>query len=215
MTCRVGGAVVCFLILGAASCSTNQPPLHNGKPIIQFDGDSITVQATADINAHYGTAYDVGINALVGTDTYIEAGEIGVEAAESPKVEIINLGTNDATRVGKTLIGTYNGQPFVIEPAQTLADITGRFDTFATEFPASTCVIFVNVNTHNPSWGPANAQAIDDHLTANPTLFPHVVDWNAAWNASYFNTPDNPHPNETGRQALLALEDAAIASCPA
>jgi lysophospholipase L1-like esterase len=201
---RVAGAVVCVLILGA-SCATNQPPLHNGKPIIQFDGDSITFQSTADINAHYGSTYDVGINALVGTDTYIEAGQIGAEAAEAPSVEIINLGTNDANRI--------DAGPTNLEPAQTLADVTGRLDTFATEFPSTTCVIFVNVNTHNPSWSPVNAQAIDDHFAANPTLFAHVVDWNGAWQASYFGTPDNPHPNETGRQALLALEDAAIAGC--
>jgi hypothetical protein len=202
---RVAGAVVCFLILGAASCSTNQPPAHNGKPILQFDGDSITFQSTADINAHYNTTYDVGINALVGTDTYLEAGQIGVEAAEAPAVEVINLGTNDAVRIGAPAIWW--------EPTQTLADIAGRFDTFATEFPASTCVVFVNVNAHNPSWHPTNAQAIDDYLAANPTIFPHVVDWNTAWQPSYFDTPDNPHPNETGRQALLALEDTAIAGC--
>ena len=71
-------------------------------------------------------------------------------------------------------------------------------------------MIFVTVNTHNPSSSPGNAQLINDHLRATAA---HVVDWDAAWQSEDFDTPDNPHPNEIGRQALLGLEDQAIAAC--
>lgn len=206
----IAGGVACFLLLGAASCSTNQPTTGNGKPVLQSVGDSITVQATPDINTHFSGGYDVGIQATVGYDTYLQAGTIYAEAhaTSPPAVEIIDLGTNDAASVG---VARFNGA----EPAQSLTDIESRFTTFSTEFPASTCVIFVNANTHvDPvKWGAANAQAIDDYFAANPAVFTHVVDWNSAWSPSYFDTAGDVHPNETGKQALLGLEDAAIAGC--
>jgi hypothetical protein len=88
--------------------------------------------------------------------------------------------------------------------------VTGRLDAFAAAFPAATCVVFVTVNSHNPSWAPANARAINDHMRAS---FPHVADWDAAVQPSYFAAPDTPHPDAAGRQALLALEDQAMAGC--
>lgn len=213
MKIKVVGAVVCFLLLGASSCTTDQPVTGNGNPKLEVVGDSITVQSTADLNAHFGTTYDVGIHAVFGSDTFIMAPNVRADAATSPTVEIIDLGTNDSARLGLAITGTKDGQPIVIEPAQTIDDIDGRLDSFAAEFPASTCVVFVTVNTHNPSWGPANAQAIDDHLRGDPTLFPHLADWDEAYSPTYFDGSDTPHPNEAGRQALLGLEDAAIASC--
>jgi hypothetical protein len=204
-------AAVCFLILGASGCATYQSPTGNGKPIIDFVGDSITFQSTADINAHYRTNYDVGIQAVIGIDTYLSQGAVEKQAADAPSVEVINLGTNDANRVGVAITGTRDGQPVTIEPAQTIEDIDGRLDAFNAEFPDS-CVVFVTINTHNPTWSPANAAAINDHIRAT---FPHVADWDAAYDPSYFDWPDTPHPNETGRQALLALEDATIAGCTA
>jgi lysophospholipase L1-like esterase len=200
------GALLAFFLLSASSCATTQTFTDSGAPKIAFVGDSITVQSTVDINAHYSGSDDVAIHAVVGIDTYFEASTVADDAALAPAVEIINLGTNDARRIGSPWMSGST----VIEPAQTVDDITGRLDTFAAEFPPTTCVVFVTVNTHNPSWGAANAQAIDDHIRV---AFPHVADWDAAWSASDFDTPDNPHPNEVGRQALLSLEDAAIAGC--
>jgi hypothetical protein len=115
---------------------------------------------------------------------------------------VINLGTNDATRISKQLR--------LPEPTPTLAAIDHRFDMFSKEFPRTTCVLFVTVNTHNPSWSPRNAAAINGHIR----MFAHVVDWDKAWRSSYFDRPDDPHPNEVGRQALLQIEDQAIAKCP-
>ena len=69
----------------------------------------------------------------------------------------------------------------------------------------------VTVNTHNPSWTPAAAQAINDHVRAMPRIV--VADWDQALVPTDFDAADNPHPNETGRQHLIAVEDAAINRC--
>jgi hypothetical protein len=200
-------AVAAVLLLGACD-SIFQKFANTGAPKLQFVGDSITIQSAPDINAHYHKHHDVAIDAIGGSVTWLMTGTVAAEAALKPAAEVINLGTNDAGSIGVPWI--VDGQ--VIMPAQTLADVLGRFDTFAAEFPATTCVVFVTVDTHNPGWAPANAQAINDHIRAS---FAHVADWDAAWQASYFDQPNDPHPNETGRQALLALEDTAIAGCPA
>lgn len=166
-----------------------------------FLGDSITAQSTADINAHDGQNYVVTVDAAVGVDTYLWAPHVAAAAATKPHIAIINLGTNDAQRMGTAFPG---------DPAQTVEEVNARYDQFAAEFPTTTCVIFVTINTHNPSWGPVAAEGLNAHLRT----FAHVVDWDAAWVATDYDVADNPHPNEQGRQHLLALEDAAIAACP-
>lgn len=214
----IAAVMMAFLLTTAAQCnpaqsgkySTVQSFSNSGLTKLAFQGDSITFQSTADINAHYGANYDVAIHATVGVDTSMRGDAVAADAAQDPAIEIINLGTNDAVRIGTAT-------------PPTIDDVTGRLELFATEFPASTCIIFVNINTHNPDWGPANAQAIDDFFSQNPLIFPHVVPWDAAWQASNFipgkngtaANPDGPHPNETGRQLLLKLEDQAIQGCPA
>jgi len=190
-------AILAVLLLSASSCATSQPFSNSGARRLQFTGDSITQQAAPDINAHYGSTYDVGIYAFSMADTSLMGPAIAAEAALAPQIEIINLGGMDSG--------------YVQGGVRTLADVTGGFDAFASEFPASTCLIFVNLDTRAL---PAAAQAINDHLSGNPALFPRVVDWNGAWQAGYFPSPGDAHPNETGRQAMIALEDAAIATCP-
>jgi hypothetical protein len=184
---------VAFLVLPAWSCVTVQPIVGDGRPTLQFVGDSITFQSTADINAHYGTTYDVGIWAIVGATTAEAAAEVATEAKNPPGIEIINLGTNDAHR-------------------ETVAELDGtlvRLTAMRDEFPSSACVVFVTIKDDISSWGAANA------LTINALLrtFPHVADWAAANVPADFDRTDSPHPNETGRQHLLAVEDAAIATC--
>jgi lysophospholipase L1-like esterase len=200
---RVAGVMVAFLVLSAASCTTQQAFSGSGSPTLQFVGDSITVQSTADINRHYGSTKDVAIDATVGVDTYIMAKDIAAQAQQSPDIEVINLGTNDAAHIEN---------PPSYERGLTVAQVTARLDTFAAEFPSSTCVIFVTVNTHTSStWGPAFAQEIDAHIRA---AYPHVADWDAAWRPEFFDQAGGVHPNESGRQALLAVEDHALAGCP-
>lgn len=200
---RCVAGVGAFLILSAASCSTMQPFSGSGLPTMQFVGDSITVQSTTDINAHYQSTHDVAIDATIGVDTYVMEHDVGLQAKLAPAVEVIGLGTNDSAH----LVSPPN-----YEQGLTLADVTGRLDEFAAEFPASTCVVFVTVNSHTvASWGPEFASEIDDHIRST---FAHVADWDAAWQAAYFDVAGGVHPNEAGRQALLGVEDRAIAGCP-
>jgi hypothetical protein len=208
----MAATVVACLLLSASSCSLSRPFVSSGAPKIQFIGDSITEESVADIDAHFGASYDVAIEATGGTDTYMQAANVAAAALLSPAFAIINLGTNDALRMNAAWTSIINGQTVVIEPQQTLTDVTGRLDAFAAAFPATACVVFVTVNSHNPSWAPANTRAINDHIRAT---FPHVADWDAAVQPSYFAAPDNPVPNAAGRQALLAIEDQAMASCAA
>ncbi len=69
-------------------------------------------------------------------------------------------------------------------------------------------MIFVDLNTH--VLYPGKAKELNRFIHGT---FPHVVDWAAAYRASWFSSPIDPHPNEAGRQELLRLEDQAISKC--
>lgn len=174
-----------------SGCWTKQPFTDKPGPRLGFVGDSITWQSTTDINAHYPDS-NVAIHAIVGGDTMIDSAWVAADAISVPDVEVINLGTNDARRVEAGQV--------------SMTDVLARFDQFAAIFP---CVVFVTVDTHNPSWAPADAQTINDHLRT----FPHVADWDATLTPADFDSLDDPHPNETGRQELLSTIDAAKALC--
>ena len=184
--------------------SVHQAFSGSGRPKLQFEGDSIILQARGDIDRRFGGSYDVAVEATVGFDTLLEAKHVAQQARLHPRIEVINLGTNDANRL---LTGLS-----VLESRQTLTAVEGRLATFDHEFGPSTCVIFVTVNSHNPSWNPAGARAINAYLRSHAA---HLADWDAAWSAGYFDRPDTPHPNEKGRQALLAVIGRAMAGCPA
>jgi hypothetical protein len=200
-TMRLIGLLGAVMMVTAASCSQKSP---SPKPRLDIVGDSIAFESTADIHAHFDGHYRVKVTATFGFTTWRQQFAVAADAADPPAKEIIELGTNDAVRID-------HPSPTGDGPPPTLADVTGRLDTFAREFPKSTCVIFVTVSTHNPTWSPANAHAIDDHIRSR---FAHVADWDRAWKPSYFDTAGDPHPNESGRQALLALVDTALDDCP-
>ena len=54
----------------------------------------------------------------------------------------------------------------------------------------------------------SDPRAINDHIRAK---FAHVADWDRI-ERLLFAVPDDPHPNTTGQQALLAIEDRTIAA---
>lgn len=184
----------------AWSCSAPRPT----KRTLQFVGDSITFQSTADITAHYAPKYSVSVWGLTGIDTWFAAKEVSTVAAKPPDIVVINIGTNDARRMPIVPPGRKD------EPTGTLDGTLARLAAMRAEFPTSTCVVFVTIDEKNPSWGPTNAARIN----ALVRTFPHVADWATALAPGDFDGPDNPHPNEVGRQHLLAVEDAAIAGCP-
>lgn len=217
---RIGALFAALLAFSASSCSTGQHTKAavpgridyvrsidqlfgaSHKPKLQFLGDSITYLARADINSHYDGRYNVAIDALVGADTYEYRHNVASAARADPRDVIINLGTNDAVRIG---------HPWSVEPhGLTLAQVSENLSTFRSEFPASTCVIFVTIDTHDAAWDPVAAGKINAYIRSK---FAHVVDWDGAWSPRYFDQPDDPHPNAAGRRALLSLEDQALAGC--
>ena len=111
----------------------------------------------------------------------------------------MNLGTNDISCTARYL--TCNG-PY--SQPQTEANLRA-IDAI---FPSSTCVIFVDLNTH--VLYPRQAEALNRFIHAT---FPHVVDWAAAYRRSWFTSDVDPHPNAAGRQALVRLQDQAISKC--
>jgi hypothetical protein len=179
----------------AAQCTEDQPFRNTGAPKLNVIGDAITIVSSGDINTHFRSSYDVQIRAdWPGTIA---------EAAWSvipESVVLVDVGTFDAREMeqggGATLLANY----------ELLASDLQQIGTSLEH----ACVVWVTINTHNASWGPTWAQQINSYIRAT---FPHVADWDAAWQASYFDQPNEPIPNETGRQALLNLEDQAIAGC--
>jgi hypothetical protein len=227
-------ALVLVLVLGVAACgssasersderlkthqlkagflsSTSLPFAPKSQlPKLQFEGDSITHLSARRIYNRYRDDYNVAIQARIGTSTFEEVpGNTGAQAKLRPRVAVVNLGTNDAVRAEQS-----SANP--TDPPQTIDRALANFDVIAGQFPPVTCLVFVTVNTHNPSWAPANARIINRKLRGlaadRPRTF--VADWNAAWKPRYFHKPDSPHPNQEGRAALLSIEDQAIRKCP-
>jgi hypothetical protein len=186
-------AVVVLLAISALSCSSP------GQPRLQFVGDSITALSAREIHARFDPRYDVGIHAFVGITTAGMLDASRQAASASPKVAIVNLGTNDISCTGRYL--TCNG---AYSPAQTEANLR-KIDA---TFPSSTCVIFVDLNTH--VLYPHQAEDLNRFIHAT---FPHVVPWAAAYRRSWFTSDVDPHPNAAGRQELVRLQDQAIARC--
>ena len=179
-------------------------PTH---PSIEFFGDSITASASAELRAQFGPRYRVGIVAYGGAPTSWLTNMIAAAAKAPPDVVVINLGTNDAY----CRPGLCDGNQYYLpRPVFNQVTVDHRLDSFYHAFPARTCVVFVNINTHNPSWGPENAALINAHLVT----FPRVVDWDQAWRPSWFYSVDDSHPNAVGRIALAAMIAAKVATCP-
>ena len=90
----------------------NQKFLSSGEPKIQFEGDSITLLATDDINTWFGPGYDVAINAYWGATTYENQTPVADDSALRPDVAVINLGTNDARTIvtGRSYIDAQGGR---------------------------------------------------------------------------------------------------------
>jgi len=190
-------ALVAALALATTSCSHSGPP--RPLPRLQFLGDSITVLAAPQIHARFDGRFDVDIDAYIGITTSEMIDNAKVTAAGSPKVVVVNLGTNDVgcTRRELACPGPYS-------PAQTEANLR----SIAAAFPPSTCVVFVDLNTH--VLHRSEAEALNRYLHAT---FPHVVDWDAAYQRSWFTSSIDPHPNDAGRARLAELVDEAISAC--
>ncbi len=128
----LAGIVVATIPLLGASCSVHQAFTNSGLPKIQFVGDSITVLSAPDINAHYGLAYDVAVDAYTGATTYEVQSAVAADAANRPAVVVIDLGTNDASAI-------INGRSVQqgSDPPEPVSAVEARLDQFAADFAAS------------------------------------------------------------------------------
>jgi hypothetical protein len=212
------GALLGTIPLMGASCATLQGYTNSGAPKIQFEGDSITVGETDDINARYGATFDVSIEANVGATAYEKMPGIVTDATHHPQVAVIDLGTNDSLIAITGRTRTVNGVTSPWDPVEPITNVEARLDTIAGEF-APGCVVFVTINTQDPSFygtnvtqGIANAQALNDHIRSMPGI--QVADWDANLTPADFDPSDQTHPNEVGNQAMLALINQAIGRCP-
>lgn len=175
-------------------------------PTLHIFGDSTIVTSTDAILKRLGSQYRVGIDATNGGGLSDFVDRIFTDAQQSPDAVVIGLGTNDAA-CGRDLCDRDDG--FEVRPGFDSTRAEYLLEYFAKVYPASTCVVFVNVSTHNASWGPENAETIDEHLAT----FPRVVDWDRAWQADWFDQADDPHPNAAGRQALAELIATQLSTC--
>lgn len=184
------------------------PLRRDGKRrTLQFFGDSITVKSTDALLAEFSPHFQVGFNALGGATTGWYTRKVAADTHDPPDVVVINLGTNDAA----CQHGRCDGSDGIrARPDFDAQVVNANFDAFRRGYPASTCVVFVNVSTHNPVWGEQNAAEIDAHLAA----FPRVVDWNRAWQREWFDSLGTPHPNAVGQRALAELIAVQISTCP-
>ncbi len=192
---------------GVINCSVHRGYTDNGKPKLQFEGDSITTYASNDIVARFGPKYDVAINAAVGATTWLERNAVSEEASKHPAIEVIELGTNDATCAAPS--GNRWACGGLVDHFDA-ASVTGHLRDFSDAFPSSTCVIFVTPDDHNPTWYPQYVDVIDNFERAH---FVHLADWQKAWKPSYFSGTDEPHPNEAGRRSMLDLIARAVDRC--
>jgi len=194
------------MALMGASCTVNQAFTGlAGAPTIQIEGDSVTVVGTSEINATLQADFQVSIDATEGVTTTTWMNKIAKDAKNDPDVAIIELGTNDATctaYVADVCPGPFD--PSVVE---------ANYQTIFNDFPSTTCVIFVTLNTHadeTQGWNNEGDAVLNDYIRAN---FTHVVDWDAAWDPSFYDPSSSVHQNAVGSQALANLEYQAAQSC--
>jgi hypothetical protein len=175
------------------------PACSNDRPRLQFLGDSITVLSASQLHQRFDGRFIVDVDAFVGVTTSGMLEQARVAATAHPKVVVINLGTNDVgcTQAELSCVGPYS-------PARTEADLRA----IAGAFPSSTCVIFVDLDTHVLY----SSRAADLNRWLHST-FPRVVDWARAYRSSWFSSNIDPHPDTAGRARLVQLIDGAVSAC--
>jgi hypothetical protein len=190
------GAVAMFSLLGMSCGATSQPYVGPaGAPKLYVVGDSITYQATDDLNAQFQSAYQVRIDGSSGASSQYMSSRAQAAAASGPDVAVVELGTNDPV----PLYGL------------TLAQSETWLETIDGWFPLTTCVVFVTPWSGTVSRPPGALAAIDQF---ERSTFARIADWDAAATPDDYAGGDGIHPNSSGRQHLMQVEAAAVATCP-
>ena len=175
------------------------------KPKLGFRGDSITVKATPALLKEFSGTFNIAIHATTGFVVDQATRGAALDAEKKPQVEVINLGTNDLTCQKAGGCGT----GFLRVPQFDAARVNRQLDAIEAKFPATTCVVFVTINTHNPSWNPVGARELNAHIRTKA----HVLDWDAMWKPTY-TAPDDPHPNAVGQMAFATALRHTVEGCP-
>ena len=208
------------LLTSAASRQVDQPYADDGRTKVGILGDSLSVQGTqgGSSGAAFGPTYDLAVEAIVGNraifdtengpDPYWNLDWIDQLAGPGPRAVVIELGTNDAgaIRDGRVTVAQ------VIDGLEALGD---RATRSAPGFVGTDCVVYVTVDTTNPSWGPTQAEALNDWIRDQP----YVYDWDA-WVSDghdglpYFPATDDPHATAAGYDVLYNGIRGIVDTCP-
>lgn len=197
--------VVSACLLG---CETHQPYSDNGAPKIGIVGDSLTVISAFDgtVDATFHPAYDTDVEAKFGqtAEDPATATWLHTAAAPGPRAVVIELGTNDARRE-EISIATVEA---------TLASLDDQARASEPGYVGTDCVVYMTVDTTNPSWGPDRAAAINTWVRQQP----HYYDWDETvrtWQGDpLFDRPDDPHGTVLAFQTMMNGLRAAIDACP-
>jgi GDSL-like Lipase/Acylhydrolase family len=185
--------VAMFAVLGNSCLSTIQRYMGPANaPKLYIDGDSITYQATTELDDQFESDYRVAIDGYSGNTSKQMFRQAQAAAPTAPDVAIIELGTNDP-HFGMT----------IDESATWLESINAVF-------PSTTCVIFVTPWSGTIDRPAGSLAAIDNFERAT---FARVADWDAAVTPDDYVNGDGVHPNSVGRLHLAQVEAAAVAAC--
>ena len=183
------------------------PPYEGFGPKVVLVGDSITYYDSYwFMEAAKAAGFSAAFTGMPGYRLSMIKPWIDLYAATSPKVVIVNLGTNDI--VGEA---THN-------PNYTFELFKKRMDVVAKQF-ARQCLVVTTITSHRTMVGsyPATdgytpeqfnalARQYNDHLRST---FAHVADWDAVVAVHPDYVPDGIHPLNSA-EGLLALADVQV-----
>jgi lysophospholipase L1-like esterase len=197
----VGLALVVALASTGCSRASGEPTTRPAGVSVAIVGDSITFLSTADIDQDLTAAgYDSTVVGRIGETAADVRGDVADAARRHPRIVLLELGTNDATRSA-----TGDG---------SAADFEHWMQHYIDELPGA-CLIATTVTEHRPSATMnATAHAINSWIEVH---FTHIVDWDAfEWakrESGIALVKDDVHPNARGASDLAQLDLDAINQC--
>jgi hypothetical protein len=72
-------------------------------------------------------------------------------------------------------------------------------------------VVFVSIDTSDPTWGPVYVGDINSHMASHVA---HIADWADTLTPTDYAQPDDPHPNSAGNAQLAQVIQQAVQGCP-
>ncbi len=176
------------------------------KPIVVFDGDSITVLASPAIHQLLDPSYDVDLLAVIGIRINQSLPALESALRSRPYAVVENLGTNDALQGGAN------------------PDWVSSWDKLIRITRTTPCVVLTTINpaadalSHRPVATRINA-AIRALAARDPKKY-KVADWSGflsrhvSKQRTYLRAePILIHPTPAGAVTLATLDQKALAKC--